>query len=176
MGQQYVALDCGAAPGGWTKFLFQTLSDKCRRIFAVDPGALATEVLQLDNNSSQQVIRHVTSTIQVTLPQLQEELQAQGQSVNIWVSDMCCKDLECQVDYFLQARSLGVVKSGTFFVLTIKCTVGRSKAFLDKLVQNQVDRLCLPAHDTSAAIARDVQVLHLFANRNSERTVMGYLV
>lgn len=30
-----VAVDCGAAPGGWTKFLIER---GCQKVYAVDPG------------------------------------------------------------------------------------------------------------------------------------------
>ena len=73
-----------------------------------------------------------------------------------------------QVSHLLQARTQGLVGSGTFFVLTLKCTVGYSAKSYDHLVGKQVDRL--------RPIARDLHTLHLFTNRLSERTVMGYFL
>jgi len=73
-----------------------------------------------------------------------------------------------QIDYFLQARSQGVIGPGTFFVLTLKCTLGYSATAFDQQTEQQVKRL--------DGISRDIHVVHLFSNRSSERTVIGYLI
>jgi len=167
------ALDCGAAPGGWTKFLFRPgIVD---RIYAVDPGKLAREVshgLDEANQSKSPIVRHVDTTIQKALPDLATELREAKERKNpfldIWVSDMCVKDMHGQIDCFLQARSEGVVGSGTFFVLTLKCILGYSANAFDQQTQEQVKRL--------DGISRAIHVVHLFSNRSSERTVIGYLI
>lgn len=168
------ALDCGAAPGGWTKFLFRPgIVD---RIFAVDPGALAPEVvpgLDTTHSSPTPIVRYVDETIQKALPELASELRAAADQrknpfLDIWVSDMCVKDMEGQIDFFLMARSEGVIGAGTFFVLTLKCLLGYSATAFDQQTEQQVRRL--------DGISRDVHVVHLFSNRSSERTVIGYLV
>ncbi len=167
------ALDCGAAPGGWTKFLFRP--GVVDRIYAVDPGKLAREVahgLDETNKSKSPIVQHVDTTIQKALPGLASELKAaverKNRFLDIWVSDMCVKDMPGQIDYFLQARSEGVVGPGTFFVLTLKCTLGYSATAFDQQTEQQVRRL--------DGISRDIHVVHLFSNRSSERTVIGYLV
>ena len=172
-GEAMWALDCGAAPGGWTKFLFRPgIVD---RIYAVDPGKLAHEVahgLDETNQSKHPIVRHVDTTIQKALSGLASELteavERKNRFLDIWVSDMCVKDMPGQIDYFLQARSEGVVGPGTFFVLTLKCTLGYSATAFDQQTEQQVRRL--------DGISRDVHVVHLFSNRSSERTVIGYLI
>ena len=167
------ALDCGAAPGGWTKFLFRPgIVD---RIYAVDPGKLSPLVVPgLDeaNQSPSLIVRYVDTTIQKALPGLASELRDSKHRKNpfldIWVSDMCVKDMEGQIDCFLQARSEGVVGPGTFFVLTLKCMLGYSATAFDQQTGKQVKRL--------EGISKDVHVVHLFSNRSSERTVIGYLI
>lgn len=170
------ALDCGAAPGGWTKFLFHPgIVD---RIYAIDPGKLSPEVVPgLDeaNQSVSPIIRYMDTTIQKALPELASQLAWEHESnkrknpfLDIWVSDMNIKDMSGQITYFLEARSGGVVGPGTFFVLTLKCMVGYSATAFDHQAKEQVKRL--------EGISRDVHVVHLFSNRNSERTVIGYLL
>jgi FtsJ-like methyltransferase len=207
------ALDCGSAPGGWTKFLYDRYN--CKSIYSVDPGQLAPQILDLDPS----VIRHMPCTIQQAFPQLIKERddprfwQQDGSEIcadpkddcigrpflDIWVSDMCVKDMPAQVDLFLEALRLDLVGPGTFFVLTMKCVLGHSHATFDHLVKVQVDRLTT-GHPVAAVasnadgkqLARSttneriseggtqprcwgVQALHLFANRSSERTILGYL-
>jgi 23S rRNA U2552 (ribose-2'-O)-methylase RlmE/FtsJ len=234
------ALDCGSAPGGWTKFLYDQYHCDC--IYSVDPGELAPQVLDLDSF----VIRHMPCTIQQAFVQLVQDRDSHRQQeplchvsestgmhktyqedddagttgdrpfLDIWVSDMCVKHMPAQVDLFLEALRLGLVGPGTFFVLTLKCVMGYSHTTFDMLVQEQVNRLVGGNHPTTTGVpaassssggtnhgydatletkthdirktsnsttvgggpslaCRDVQVLHLFANRNSERTIVGYL-
>ncbi|CAN0036170.1 unnamed protein product [Pylaiella littoralis] len=44
-GEDWTAIDIGAAPGGWTSFL----ASKCRRVLSVDPAELDPSVLALPN-------------------------------------------------------------------------------------------------------------------------------
>mmetsp|Transcript_8739 Transcript_8739/g.18873 ORF Transcript_8739/g.18873 Transcript_8739/m.18873 type:complete len:686 (+) Transcript_8739:344-2401(+) len=168
------ALDCGAAPGGWTKFLFRP--GVVGKIYAVDPGKLSPEVVpgldeSLPNGSeSSPIIQHVESTIQKALPKLASDLRSSSKTnkfLDIWVSDMCVKDMSGQIDCFLQAKTEGVIGPGTFFVLTLKCVVGHTATAFDFQAKEQVARL--------EGISKDVQVVHLFFNRSSERTIIGYL-
>lgn len=123
-------------------------------------------------------------------------------AVDWYVSDMCVKNLGGQVDALLMAVQLGLVAPHkTFCILTLKCTRGHSKATFDSLVDEQVRRLCSTAATTTTGSSSSIipkqhppqedvrkgnnnnsnnnvvdssfQVLHLFANRQSERTVMG---
>ena len=158
--KKVVALDCGAAPGGWTQFLLRAFD--CSIIYSIDPGQLDPSIFE--GNS---IVQYWPMTIQKALPKLQQDLSAANKTVNIWVSDMCVKDMEQQVDWLLQAREMAIVTDGTFFVLTLKCIVGHSTTTFDLLVDAQVKRL--------QGISRQVERVHLFANRFSERTIMGYL-
>jgi hypothetical protein len=95
------------------------------------------------------------------LPQLTER----GTKVDVWVSDMCLHYMSEQVDFLLESRP--VLSDNAFFVMTLKCVIGYSRASHDKQVQTQVDRL--------QSFASGISVVHLFSNRNGERTVMGFL-
>jgi hypothetical protein len=172
------ALDCGAAPGGWTKFLMQRYHGHLDRIYAIDPGQLAPEVWEV-NDRAGGILSHVRTTIQKAMterlvPELRhQEQQVQHKTIDIWVSDMCVKDMPAQIDWFLEARKLGIVAKGTFFVLTLKCFKGHSSATFDKLVEEQVGRLTGEEENLCCCCCK-VQVLHLFSNRSSERTIVGY--
>ena len=168
------ALDCGAAPGGWTKFLFRP--GIVERIYAIDPGKLSPDVVpgldEANQNGSSQIIKYMDVTIQKALPelsvQLREAKDRKNRFLDIWVSDMCVKDVTGQIDCFFDARSQGVVGPGTFFVLTLKCIVGKSATSFDRQTREQAKRL--------DGITRDVHIVHLFSNRSSERTILGYLI
>ena len=169
-----------AAPGGWTKFLFRP--GVVERVYSIDPGKLSNEVLPgLDNKhgDGSNIIRYMETTIQKALPLLLTEFKDHNTSneydgdsrykhLDIWVSDMNVKDMSNQIDYFLLALGKGLIGSGTFFVLTIKCVVGYSTIAFDSQTQEQVQRL--------TKLARDIHVVHLFSNRTSERTIIGYLL
>jgi len=177
--RQLWALDCGAAPGGWTKFLFRP--GVVERIYSIDPGKLSIDVLPGldDQNGGTTIIRYMDTTIQKALPLLVTEFndynngneRGDKKYLDIWVSDMNVKDMSHQIDYFLLARKEGLIGTGTFFVLTIKCVVGYSTIAFDSQTQEQVQRL---THTEECV--RDVHVLHLFSNRTSERTIIGYLI
>jgi 23S rRNA C2498 (ribose-2'-O)-methylase RlmM len=156
-GSDLVALDCGAAPGGWTKYL--TKSFDCQKVYSVDPGKLSPSVTSL------LVVEHVAARIEDFLP----KLQAQGELLDIWVSDMCLKDMGYQVNCMLAARDMDVLRKGLFFVLTLKCTMGHAKCTFDRQVAEEVARF------KENNRVRDLQIIHLFANRIGERTIMGYL-
>ena len=148
-----VALDCGAAPGGWTKYLIDEI--KCSAVFSIDPGSLDSAVENLGG------VEHMKSTIENAIPILVER----GVKVNLWVSDMCLHAATDQVDWLLRANDAGVLSQNTFFVLTLKCNIGHSQSSFDKQVEKEVARL--------KGIAIALQTLHLFSNRSGERTIMG---
>ena len=104
-------------------------------------------------------------TMDDALPILAAKLGHAG--VDIWVSDMCLHDMGYQVDILSKAIKCGVVRSGTFFVLTFKCNRGHSKASFDEQVSEQRQRL--------ESFSSNVHTFHLFSNRNGERTVVGYI-
>ena len=156
--ESVVALDCGSAPGGWTKYLIEHFN--CKTVYSIDPGKLAKSVSQLEQT------KHIQMKIQDAIPLL---LKEEDTKVKIWVSDMCLHDMESQVDLLLMAKDSGLLASNCFVVLTLKCIVGHSKSAYDAQVKKVVDKLC------DKASMECVEIFHLFSNRSGERTVMGYL-
>ena len=153
------ALDVGASPGGWTWFM----ASRVKHVTSIDPGALDPQVLALEN------VSHISKRIEDYLDdEKNENGDDDSKKVDIWVSDMCLQRMEAQVDWLLKAKECGVVGSGTFFVLTLKCILGHSKHSYDPQVKAQVDRL--------KGVANLVHSLHLMANKAGERTIMGYLI
>ena len=150
-----VALDCGAAPGGWTKYLIDEI--KCSKVFSVDPGTLDPAVEGLEG------VEHMRSTIENAIPLLAEK----GAAIDLWVSDMCLHSMSDQVDWLLKARNAGILSPTAMFVLTLKCNIGHSTSAYDKQVEKEVARL--------DGIASDIETLHLFSNRSGERTIIGSL-
>lgn len=150
-----VALDCGASPGGWTKYLMEEAG--CKTTHSIDPGELDPSVLGLDG------VRHWMMKVEDALPQLVEE----GVRIDVWTSDMCLHDMSNQIDWLLRAKDAGVLSPNAMFVLTLKCNVGHSKSAFDNQVQPEVERL--------QGIATGIETIHLFSNRSGERTVMGFL-
>jgi 23S rRNA U2552 (ribose-2'-O)-methylase RlmE/FtsJ len=153
-----VGVDCGAAPGGWTKYLVEQTG--CEEVYSIDPGLLSDSVLSLPN------VHHLQMTGQEAMPMLKERLTKRKMLISIWVSDMCVHEVAKQVDMLLFAKSSGIFRDNFAFVLTIKCNVGHSETRFEELTKKEVDRL-------NKAGAYDVMVVHLFSNRIGERTVIG---
>ncbi|KAL7542952.1 hypothetical protein ACHAXR_012245 [Thalassiosira sp. AJA248-18] len=157
-----IALDCGSAPGGWTKYLIEHF--RCQKVYSIDPGSLSPSVLNLKETS------HMQMKIQDALPMLLENEEATTAGpVKIWVSDMCLHYMEHQVDQLLLAKKEGLLAPKAFFVLTLKCVVGHSKVSYDSQVEKVVDKLRRSANVVG------VEIFHLFSNRSGERTVLGYI-
>lgn len=159
-----VALDCGAAPGGWTKFLLDEISDSINVVYSIDPARLSPVV---SNNPR---VQHLTMKVEDAMQFFSDKRKIAGEGnaqIDLWVSDMCLHHMSTQVDLFLAYKECGIVGPGTFFILTLKCKVGHSKESFDAQVAEQRARL-----ESSASY---LQTLHLFSNRSGERTLMGYL-
>jgi 23S rRNA U2552 (ribose-2'-O)-methylase RlmE/FtsJ len=169
--QGKVALDCGASPGGWTKYLVE---QGATRVYSIDPGQLDPSILDLP------AVSHMTLTYQEAFPKLEQD----GVKCDILVSDMCCKDMEEQLLSLLQlARQHNLFKQSessnnstsedtvgaSWFVITLKCTLGHSQNAYIRQVQEVVQRL------EKENMVEQVEVIHLFANRSSERTVIGMI-
>jgi predicted rRNA methylase YqxC with S4 and FtsJ domains len=146
-----VALDCGAAPGGWTLYLME---QGCHKVYSIDPGNLYPSVLRIVG------VEHFQMKLQDAL------LILPRNSIDIFVSDMCLHEMEAHVDMLLEAKPL-LLKPNTLFVMTLKCVAGHLDSSCDSQVQKQVSRL--------DQVAYGVKTMHLFVNRRRERTVMGYL-
>ena len=155
MFEDAVALDCGSAPGGWSKYLGDEL--KCKIVYSVDPADL---VIDLKN------VEHMRMKIQHAMPVLREK----GAKIQIFVSDMCLHEMEEQVNFLLLARDTGILDKNAFFVLTLKCTTGYSKEYFDGQAKKVLETLA------SKAETRITSTYHLFSNRSGERTIMGFIV
>ncbi|KAL9178982.1 hypothetical protein ACHAXT_011955 [Thalassiosira profunda] len=153
-----IALDCGSAPGGWTKYLIERFH--CRRVYSIDPGSLSPSVSGLKE------AMHMQMKVQGALPILLSDETVKGK-VRIFVSDMCLHKMSEQIDQLLLAREQGLLAPDAFFVLTLKCTMGHSKASYDAQVDEVVERLL------AEATVEGAETCHLFSNRSGERTVMG---
>mmetsp|Transcript_37368 Transcript_37368/g.74022 ORF Transcript_37368/g.74022 Transcript_37368/m.74022 type:complete len:219 (-) Transcript_37368:237-893(-) len=179
-----VAVDCGAAPGGWTKLLAE--SGCCETVFAVDPAdipliddhvasTLGNRILSKNGGSDAKfaaepdyehdggVMVHLRCKIQDAILRFQKN----SIRADVWVSDMCLQEMEAQHDIFASALAAGVVSRGALVVLTLKCTKGHSKESFDAQAAQEVARL--------ETLLKDVRVLHLMSNRSGERTVVGFV-
>merc|ERR1711865_56302 len=181
-GNELVALDCGSAPGGWTKFLLDyyqketvttttaPVAPRLKKIYCIYPADMSPIVI------AQPEVVHVRHKIDAALMQWEEEEEEEKNEgdesrtqIDIWVSDMCLHYVGSQIDTLLDAlrRRRPIIARGTMFVLTIKCVVGHTKESFDNQVAEQRARI--------EDISRDVQTLHLFSNRSGERTLIGYI-
>ena len=154
-----VAIDCGSAPGGWTKYLAQDL--QCELVHSVDPGSLD---VKMEN------INHMQMKIQDAFPILKQQIGDSGKKIKLFVSDACLHSMEGQVDFLLEAKEQGITENEVFFVLTLKCTTGHGRATFDEKVNEVVMSL------NNRAKTRDFSVYHLFSNRSGERTIIGTLL
>jgi 23S rRNA U2552 (ribose-2'-O)-methylase RlmE/FtsJ len=150
-----MGIDCGAAPGGWTKYLIQDFG--CSTVYSVDPGKLDPSVEMLEG------VQHLPVKAETAIQTLAKERVC----LDVWVSDMCLHDMNQQVDILLDAIQAGILRSKSIFCLTLKCTIGHSKSSHDSQVAQAVQRL--------NGVASETTVLHLFSNRKGERTVVGLI-
>lgn len=157
-----VAIDCGSAPGGWTKYLAQDA--KMKIVHSVDPGDL-DPAIELENN-----VNHMRMKIQEAIPLLKSQIQRDEDKIKVFVSDACLHSMSAQADFLLEAKEQGILADEVFFVLTLKCTIGHGKANFDAQVDQAVCNLKQKANIT------DVSVVHLFSNRIGDRTVIGKLI
>ena len=156
-----VAVDAGAAPGGWTKYL---ASDRgCSRVYAVDPGDLDVSLLSTQGN-----VRHVRSLVQEALPVIVSELAAEGKVLDIFVTDLCPHHPREMQDILQPLLRDGMLRPGGLVVVTFKFGQGHTEAAFDKQAAEQVAQL-----DGLLQKGRTTLV-HLMANRLRERTLIGY--
>lgn len=150
---------CFNTVGGWTKYLLE--KTHCDEVYAIDPGKMDTSVTSSDN------VHHLQMTAQNAIPNLRVILTRREAKVAIWVSDMCVQEVGKQVDIFMLAVKEQLIKSGTAFVLTIKCNVGHARERFDEMTNAEAARL-IEQVDVSG-----LEILHLFSNRIGERTIIG---
>jgi hypothetical protein len=146
-----IAIDCGSAPGGWTKYLAQDA--KLRLVHSVDPGDLLT--MDVYN------VNHMRMKIQDAIPRLKSEMEldVDEDKIKVFVSDACLHSMSAQADFLLDAKERGILADEVFFVLTLKCTIGHGKSNFDAQVEQAVRNL------KHRAEIRDLSVYHLFSNR-----------
>ena len=156
-----IAIDCGSAPGGWTKYLAKDA--KMKIVHSVDPGDL-DPAIEVDNN-----VNHMRMKIQEAIPRLKSQIQHDEDKIKVFVSDACLHSMSAQADFLLDAKTEGILADEVFFVLTLKCTIGHGKANFDSQVEQTVSNL------KDRAEIRDLSVYHLFSNRIGERTIVGKL-
>lgn len=197
-----VAVDCGSAPGGWTKFLAEhTYFDI---IYSIDPAMMDIRV------SSLPMVQHLQMTSEDAIPHLCQIFSSSSSSspcnggegqvslteddnninndrnynnkpgecvnrnnckrITLWVSDMCLHEYTNQVDTLLRVHDMGILcPNNCAFVLTLKfCNAGHGRVRYDELAMEEACRL-------QVAGAYDVKVMHLFSNRLSERTLVGFI-
>ena len=155
-----IAVDCGSAPGGWTKYIIE--QTECEEVYSIDPGELAESISSMPN------VHHMKMTAEKAIPILRDNLSQSNASIALWVSDMCVHEIPKQVNMFLRAYEAKLFEPDAAFVLTIKCNVGHAKEQFDQLAEEQADRL--RNHG-----AYDMQMMHLFSNRIGERTIVGFI-
>lgn len=153
----FIAVDCGAAPGGWTKFIADNPYFECHKVYSIDPGDLDPNIV--DNK----VVVHLPMKVEDAM----SEIEKAERVASLWVSDMCLHQMSRQVDLVLEAQRRRIVGRGTFFVLTLKCNKGHSREAFDLQVAQQCNRI--------KGVCRNMQTIHLFSNRSGERTILGYL-
>jgi 23S rRNA U2552 (ribose-2'-O)-methylase RlmE/FtsJ len=160
--RDYTAIDCGSAPGGWTKYLAKDA--KMKIVHSVDPGDL-DPTIEIDNN-----VNHMRMKIQEAIPCLKSQIEHDEDKIKVFVSDACLHSMSAQADFLLDAKDQGILADEVFFVLTLKCTIGHGKANFDAQVAQTVSNL------KEKAAIRDLSVYHLFSNRIGERTIIGKLI
>lgn len=154
-----IAIDCGSAPGGWTKFLAQDVN--MQLVHSVDPGNLD---IDLPN------VNHMKMKIQDAIPLLKSQINNDdGKKIKVFVSDACLHSMSAQAVFLLEAKEQGILSEDAFFVLTLKCTVGHGKTTFDAQVDQVISSL------KGRANIRDLSIYHLFTNRSGERTIVGKL-
>ena len=155
-----VAVDAGAAPGGWTKFLADDRG--CARVYAVDPADIDVKLL-----SSQDNVRHVRSKVQEAMPVIMAELASEGKQLDIFVTDLCPHHAE-ELHSILQPVLSGMLRPGGLLVVTFKFGTGYTEEAFDKQAAQEVAKL-----DGLLQTGRTTLV-HLMANRIRERTLIAF--
>jgi 23S rRNA U2552 (ribose-2'-O)-methylase RlmE/FtsJ len=150
-----VALDMGAAPGGWS----QVLSGICSTVLAVDPAEL-----QLRDQYSN--VKHLQCVVQAQ--QVKDALCSLHAPIGFIVCDMnsdcrdCAKILIEHIFPFIRPGRDAVL------VLTLKLVKNAKQGFIARAVEGATKILSSSSH----VCCSDYKVVHLTANSRSERTLV----
>jgi hypothetical protein len=125
-GSPLLAVDCGSAPGGWTKYLSERTD--LDAICAINPGKMDTQALSLPNVCH---LRMMSGDAILCLRDVLLSMRGSGRGgrgggvdsarVALLVSNMCMHEPMGQVDALLRFRESGMLRSDAVFVLTVKC-------------------------------------------------------
>lgn len=146
-----VALDVGAAPGGWSWCLTEVFG--MRQAFAIDPGMLV-----LPHASSR--IEHLAMLDHEALPILRER----GVQVDLYCCDANVFPSKA-LDIFCAFRDSGMVREGARVVVTLK-NMCKNKAEWSETLSEQLARF--------KSACPDGRQVHLLANTKFETTIIGH--
>lgn len=142
-----IAIDIGAAPGGWTA----QLAASFRKVIAIDPAVLDSDVRNLKN------VVHIQKKTQNSEDDIRKALGEEG------LADIICCDANVHPMelYPMVEPVLKFLKSGGLAIVTLKFfgrgSVGKA----------------LPSEYFSGSDFEKPEVIWLMANTRSERTVVG---
>ena len=154
------ALDVGSAPGGWTAYLCSE-QVRCRRVVAIDPGAMQTPLPT--------AAEHLQMPAQEAVAKLLDGGDGAGScgtNRNTFGAFVCDANLPPCSSLDILASAAPLLQKGAFFVITMKNTFRKQAAF-DEAVRSQIKRL------QRDGLCTDVRVVHLLANTTKELTLLG---
>eukprot|EP00936_MAST-01D_sp_MAST-1D-sp1_P000978 g978.t1 len=146
------AIDVGSAPGGWTAYLCSA-QVRCRRVIAIDPGAMHTPLPA--------AAEHMQMPAQEAVTKLLDS--EDGASFGAFVCDANMPPVNA-IDILASAAPL--LQKGAYIVITMKNTFHKQAAF-DEAVRVQTERL------QHKGLCTNVCVVHLLANTTKELTLLG---
>lgn len=142
----WVVLDCGASPGGWSQYA----SEHCKHVYAVDPGELAPPV---PTN-----VEHMDMRAEDAVPLLLEK----GVQLDMFVCDM---NVPWNVVLPIFRTVTKVLRPGSPVIVTVKSFTP---------VTAHRERACKEAKEAFEAICGAAfEQVHLFSNAHGERTLVG---
>ena len=153
-----VALDIGAAPGGWTEYLAEC---GCKLVIAIDPGLLNPSLMGKDNVVHLQC-KAEEATARVEELAVKAGSGSGGGNIDLIVCDMNCDPRQAaRVVTVLSSK----LKSGGLLILTVKL-VARGKLMCLQLLTECAEIL-------QQAGFEKMKEVWLFANGRHERTLFA---
>ncbi|KAK8814299.1 hypothetical protein WA158_008161 [Blastocystis sp. Blastoise] len=146
-----VAVDLGAAPGGWSKFLV----DQGLYVYSIDPSPLSPIL------SSSSHVTHIPETIEQCFPLLEQQ--------NVHINGCLVCDINTgpskAVEYIYLFQNH--MENGAYLIFTFKNFVGTEDAY-EKEIPAVIEKLNIFCHNN------DGRMIHLFANGIKERTYINH--